>query len=547
MPVISHLLYVSQLCLPRTAAKAARCAALAMLPLLIVLAATPVAAQPAEPGPPVGGDQQQRPAPPVTVAVPVDGDDIAASARQVENSIVKIYTTSAAPDYFTPWRLMTPSQSTGSGSLISGQRILTNAHVVADASYVQVQRHNDPQRYVAEVLFVSHASDLALLGVADETFFEGMEPLALGELPEPHTEVNVFGFPVGGRTLSITRGILSRVEHQVYAHSGEYLLAGQIDAAINPGNSGGPVVVDGRIAGVVMQSAGGGRTESLGYFVPPDIIRHMLTDAANDSYDGFPDLGFRTQELESPAAREALGLSEEQDGVLVIKVFENSPAWGQIRENDVLVSIDGFEVAGDGSIRIDDNVQTNYKYAIDMRQIGEQIGLTVARGGVETPLSLMARRREDSYTLVRSESFGEIPDYRIYGGIVFVPLSMNLIKRWGGDWARNAPVAFLSARQQWATPQRREAVVALQVLASDVNLGYHDLRNWIVDTVNGVQVRDFRHFATLLRDNESEFVTFRNDTGYQVVVDHSEAQESEDRVLSRYRVPAPQSSGLLGK
>lgn len=540
MSVVSHLLRF-----PRTIILLAQTSAIVILALALVLTAAPVVAQPSEPGPPGGGEQPETPAPPAASGVPVGGGDITESARQVENSIVKIYTTSAAPDYFTPWRLMNPSQSTGSGSLISGQRILTNAHVVADASYVQVQRHNDPQRYVAEVLFVSHASDLALLTVSDQAFFEGMEPLELGGLPEPHTEVNVFGFPVGGRTLSITRGILSRVEHQVYAHSGEYLLAGQIDAAINPGNSGGPVVVDGRIAGVVMQSAGGGRTESLGYFVPPDIIRHMLADASNESYDGFPDLGFRTQELESPAAREAFGLSEDQNGVLVIKVFENSPAWGQIRENDVLVEIDGVNVANDGSIQLNEDVQTNYKHAIDMRQIGEQIGLTVAREGVEESLSLMARRREDSYTLVRPETFDQTPEYRIYGGIVFVPLSMNLIKRWGGDWARNAPVDFLNARQQWATPERREAVVALQVLASDVNLGYHDLRNWVVHTVNGVQVQDFRHFATLLRDTEAEYVTFSNESGHQVVVNHSEARETEERVLSRYRVPAAQSDGLL--
>src|SRR5690606_20618582 len=87
---------------------------------------------------------------------------ISEEARAVENSIIKIYTTSAAPDYFTPWRLLTPSQSSGSGTVISGNRILTNAHVVANASYIQVQKYNDPTRYTATVEFVSHASDLAL-------------------------------------------------------------------------------------------------------------------------------------------------------------------------------------------------------------------------------------------------------------------------------------------------------------------------------------------------------------------------------------------------
>ena len=271
------------------------------------------------------------------------GEDI----RAIESSIVKIYTTQAAPDYFTPWRLLTPSQSSGSGSVISGNRILTNAHVIADASYVQVQKHNDANRYTARVVFVSHSADLALVEVDDPGFFADLEPLEIGDLPQSQAEVYVFGYPMGGRTLSITKGILSRVEQQIYAHSGDFLLAGQIDAAINPGNSGGPVIVDRQIVGVVMQANSGGRAENLGYFVPPDVIQHVLTDAEDGINDGFPDLGFRTQDLESPAAKDAYGLSPQQNGVLVIKVFEDSPADGVLQENDVITRIAGFPVAGE--------------------------------------------------------------------------------------------------------------------------------------------------------------------------------------------------------
>ena len=279
-------------------------------------------------------------------------------------------------------------------------------------------------------------------------FFDDTPALEVGDLPEPNTEVFVFGYPVGGRTLSITKGILSRVEQQVYAHSGEFLLAGQIDAAINPGNSGGPVIVDGKIAGVVMQSAAGGRTEALGYFVPPDIVRHMLTDAGNGQYDGFPDLGFRTQDLESPSAKAAYGLSPEQNGVLVIKVFEDSPAHGVLQENDVILSIDGYEVAGDSSIRLSRSLQTNYKHAIDLKQIGDVVPLRVSRLGKVMDIDLTASRRQQSYSLVRSEEFDAVPEYYIYGGILFVPLNMNLIKRWGNDWTRSAPVSLLHARSQ---------------------------------------------------------------------------------------------------
>ncbi len=472
---------------------------------------------------------------------------ISESERQVESSIVKIYTTAAAPDYFTPWRLLTPNQSSGSGSVISGNRILTNAHVVANASYVQVQKHNDPNRHVARVSFVSHASDLAIVTVDDPSWFIGLMPLEIGELPNQHDEVHVFGFPIGGRSLSITKGILSRVEQQVYAHSGEFLLAGQIDAAINPGNSGGPVIVDQKIVGVVMQANAGGRAENLGYFVPPDIIRHVLIDSEDGVYDGFPDLGFRTQDLESPAAKSAYGLSPEQSGILIIKVFEDSPAAGILQEDDVLLRIDGYPVAGDSTIRISPVLQTNFKHAIDLRQIGDMINVEFARNGQIHTADLVAMHRHANYSLVRQEEFDAIPEYYIYGGVLFVPLNMNLIKRWGSDWGRTAPVSLLQARSHWASPDKRELVVALQVLAADVNLGYHDVRNWTVDQVNGEPISDFYQFIRLLRDNQDPHVIFKNENGYQIVIDHEQALQSEQAILQQYRIPASYSDGLFGE
>ena len=465
--------------------------------------------------------------------------------RAIEDSVIKIYTTQSAPDYFTPWRLLSPRQSSGSGSVISGNQILTNAHVVANASYVQAQKHNDPRRYLARVIFISHEADLALITVDEPGFFSDLKALSIGDLPAPLQEVSVYGYPIGGKSLSITKGILSRVEQQVYAHAGGYLLAGQIDAAINPGNSGGPVIVDQQIVGVVMQANSGGRAENLGYFVPPSMIRHVLTDSEDGIYDGFPDLGFRTQTLDSPAAKKAYGLSDDQNGVLVIKVFDDAPAQGMLEENDVILQIDDFDIAEDGSIRLSDDILTDYKHAIDLHHVGESVAITYARHGQVQTTKLDAREALDSYSLVTGEQFDKIPEYYIYGGILFVPLNMNLIKRWGNDWSRTAPVSLLQARNEWSSPERRQLVVALQVMAADVNLGYHDWRNWIVEYVNGEPVRDFDHFANLIRDNENDNVVMENKNGYQLVINHEQAAASEAAILARYQIPAAHSADLF--
>ena len=329
--------------------------------------------------------------------------------REIESSVIKIYTTQSAPDYFTPWRLLTPRQSSGSGSVIAGNQILTNAHVVADASYLQAQKHNDPRRYQARVTFISHEADLALITVDEPGFFSDLKALSIGDLPDPLQEVSVYGFPIGGKSLSITKGILSRVEQQVYAHAGSYLLAGQIDAAINPGNSGGPVIVDRQLVGVVMQANSGGRAENLGYFVPPSMIRHVLDDSLDAVYDGFPDLGFRTQTLDSPSAKAAYGLDEDQNGVLIIKIFDGSPAQGILQENDVILQIDEFNIAEDGSIKLSEDVLTDYKHAIDLHHVGESVAISYSRGGRPGTATLEARQARDSYSLVTGEQFDKLP------------------------------------------------------------------------------------------------------------------------------------------
>ncbi len=465
--------------------------------------------------------------------------------RAIEDSVIKIYTTQSAPDYFTPWRLLPPRQSSGSGAVIAGNQILTSAHVVANASYLQAQKHNDPQRYLARVTFISHEADLALISVDEPGFFSDLKALSIADLPAPLQEVSVYGYPIGGKSLSITKGILSRVEQQVYAHAGAYLLAGQIDAAINPGNSGGPVIVDQQIVGVVMQANSGGRAENLGYFVPPAMIRHVLTDSEDGQHDGFPDLGFRTQTLDSPSAKKAYGLSDEQNGVLVIKVFDDAPAQGVLQENDVIIKIDDYDIAEDGSIKLSEDVLTNYKYAIDLHHVGESISITYSRQGKIHTTALEARQALDSYSLVSGEQFDKLPEYYLYGGILFVPLNMNLIKRWGNDWSRTAPVSLLQARNEWSSPDRRQLVVALQVMAADVNLGYHDWRNWIVDIVNDEAVRDFTHFAELIKYNENDNVVMENKNGYQLVINHAEALRSEAEILAHYRIPSAHSARLF--
>jgi S1-C subfamily serine protease len=103
--------------------------------------------------------------------------------KDVKNSVVKIYTVYNTYDYDRPWQMKGQDSCSGSGTIIDGKRILTNAHVVADHTFIQVRKAGDAKRYTAEVEVVAHKSDLAILKVNDDSFYENADPIQIGDLP----------------------------------------------------------------------------------------------------------------------------------------------------------------------------------------------------------------------------------------------------------------------------------------------------------------------------------------------------------------------------
>lgn len=462
----------------------------------------------------------------------------------IRSAVVKVYTSSASADYFTPWQLLNTQSSTGSGVILSGRRILTNAHVIADSQFVQLQKNGSSRRYKAEVGFISHEADLALLTIADDKFWEGTTSIELGELPETLTSVSTYGYPIGGSTLSITRGILSRIEHNYYAHSDSWLLTGQIDAAINPGNSGGPVIADGKIVGLVMQSVSSARTENLGYMIPSPLIEHFLTDVKDGQYDGFPDLGFVAQSMENPSMRAYYGLKDNGNGVVISHVFLHSPAADKLQKNDVLLAINGISIASDQTITFRKNERTHYHYLVDSAQVGDTLTLTIYRDGKQKKIDLIAGNNSDKYRLVDGIKYGEQPRYFIYAGVVFVPLTANLMSRWGDNWKFDAPLSFLTLYRNWAVDEKQEVVVALKVLPDDVNVGYHDWRQWIVTEVNGEPIKSFSNFYQAIKNNTEDFIVLNDDKGYQMIFDNKKALARQDIILANYRIPSATSEDL---
>ncbi|WP_455756201.1 PDZ domain-containing protein [Sulfurimonas sp.] len=450
------------------------------------------------------------------------------ASQNIEESIVKIYTVSKIPNYTTPWN-SSIRRSHGSGSIISGKRILTNAHVVANETYIEVKRHGDTKKYEAEVEFISHQADLALLKVKDETFFKGTKSLKLDGLPKFEQEVAVYGFPMGGDSLSVSRGIVSRIEHNRYAHSREIFLSIQIDAAVNPGSSGGPAISDGKIVGVVMQQMK--RSQSIGYIVPMVMINHFLDDIKDGKYDGFAHIGITTQMMENSAIRDVYKMDNSITGVLVIDVSEKSSAYNKLKKGDILLSLDGHSVQDDGTVEFVKNKYTSYKYYIDKKQIGESINIEVLRDGKKIKLNLHLENIADDNMLVNTLAHDTMPKYLMYGGYVFTPLTRNLIMN-----SRSTLLPLREAAGKWACEKKDEVVILLKVLAFDTNRGDHNFSLWMIDKVNGVEIKNFKHFVKIVDESEGKYLILENKDGVKIAIDREDAMKVEETILKRYSI-----------
>lgn len=457
-------------------------------------------------------------------------------------ALVKVYTTYSMPYYYTPWNMSGPSTKTGTGCIIAGKRILTNAHVVSDETFIQVRRYGDARKYRARVLFVSHITDLALLSVDDDAFFEGVEPLEMDGLPETQAEVTVLGFPTGGDMLSTTKGVISRVEHCNYTHSSFSFLAGQIDAAINPGNSGGPVVINGRIVGVVMQHLSS--SENIGYMVPAPVIEHFLKDISDGRYDGMPDLGLRTEKLENPDMKRKYGLSPEKTGIVVQYVSPGSACDGVVQPGDVLLEIGGHPIADDETVEFRKDERTCYSYPAELRQIGESLPMKIFRNGQETNVTVTFHRPAEEEIPVPREQYDVQPAYYIFGGAVFCPLTKNYLQSWR-NWYDNAPKNLIYAYEYRDLTEPGEQVVMLmRVLADDANKGYHDWANWIVESVNGQRIKNLRELVFAIESSQSEFVVFSDDRNREMVMDRVKVSAAARDILQRYRISSDRSDDL---
>lgn len=451
------------------------------------------------------------------------------------NAVVKVECVSSSPNFIIPWQNQVHNSGVGSGVVISGKRILTNAHNVADATLINIRKQNDDTLHTAKIIAVDHESDLALLTVDDNAFWADITPFGLGPTPPPQTQVLAVGFPIGGDGISMTQGIISRIEVHRYVHSSKWLLAAQIDAAINPGNSGGPIFYEGKVVGIAFQGSRAG--EALGYMIPYEIIKHFLNDWEDGKIDGFGVLGFKYATLDNPDTRRYLKMKPDQTGVLISSLFKQVPD-GTVQKNDVLLAIDGKTVANNGNIRMPNGEPRNFTVQVMEKQLGETVNLTLLRDGQIVSVALPVQKFGE---MVNERLYDKLPDYYVIGGLVFTTLSYSYLDSWN---AGEAPTALVAKVYKEKESPDQDVVVLSLIMADEVNMGYQNIDCVELTHVNGQKVKNLKDLIATIEQSNDEFITFTVGEDFPIILDLKKLKAATPRILERYRVPADRSANL---
>mmetsp|Transcript_13965 Transcript_13965/g.24910 ORF Transcript_13965/g.24910 Transcript_13965/m.24910 type:complete len:721 (-) Transcript_13965:174-2336(-) len=609
--------------------------------------------------------------------------------------VVKLLVTSVSRSYSEPWRRRQQRESSGTGFLIRWHdddnaadnnntvkanainriRIVTNAHVVRNASTVRARASFGPHVVSCEVEWLSLPLDLALLKIAEgdwDDFCKGWKfgdlpsvddlvkrerknselvattmdaPLAVvvqgdgdattddgngkdnattskkksnsadsicltlsSGLPKLDENVTCVGFPQGGTQISVTRGVVSRID--VDAH---YVLRIQIDAAINPGNSGGPVFDEkGQVVGVASSHLRA--ASNIGYIIPSKIVSMFLQMCMDgmevkveDRFSGLGELVVRTQEelddepkhvpgipnlrihgsqsLESKALRRHLGLEELEvtGGVRIVGAVgsgmgeesKDAPAGSDgkeendsggnngdsangetdhdgdhLRGNDVLLAINSIPIGMDGTIQLSPDrpdERINFRSLVTCQRVGSKVSLDVLRNKQRRELEVVLDMSK--FLVSQYDDFDAIPLYVVVGGCVFSPLSLPLVQ----EKKSKSPSSF--SRYYRDQRNKHEQVLVLsKVLNDDVNVGYHGWKNLVLKSVNGYEPSNIQELvAVLVRKMHSEMIEFRcqlvgqDDADYVIVMSLKEVLQSEHRVLKQHMIASWCSTDATSK
>lgn len=333
-------------------------------------------------------------------------------------------------DGYDPFGSIGQVSSTGSGVIVRKDGyIITNLHVVKDASTIEVVLNNKKKNFKAKLIGTDPSTDLALLKIDADNLpaivITNSDDLQVGEW------VVAVGNPFN-LTSTVTAGIVSAKGRNINIVNNQFPIESfiQTDAAINPGNSGGALVnLNGELAGInTAIFSKTGSNSGYGFAIPSNIVSKAVKDLIDfgEIQRGFTGLEASDIDEKSEA------LNKITEGALVVMVTEDGPAQkGGLKPGDIILKIQDKPILS----------KSTFDEHISYYRPSDKIKITYIRNGQEKETSIVLTNKDGEYALnknrnVSSDKLGadfaplsktELQKYKIGSGIKVTNIRQGLI------------------------------------------------------------------------------------------------------------------------
>jgi S1-C subfamily serine protease len=440
--------------------------------------------------------------------------------NKIEKSIVKISCQELQKSYVTPWVTKNLGWMHGSGVIIEFEKklyILTNAHVVGSATNILVRTASSETKFRAIPLFVMYECDLAILDIDDKDpsnkweFYNNSEPLTLCRDTTRGDEIFALGYPLGGYNVSITRGLINKVEMIHYYDDIVSGISLRIDASLNSGNSGGPIINSKReIVGITVSKIIRTSVTNIGHAIPATLVKFFLNRFKKQEH-GLCSLHISVIKPINDTIKKMFSITG--GGVIVSSVGINSPFYKKLKYGDTLLSLDDIEISNSGKVSIQDVLgesskeKIGFSFMAGFKDNKDKICAQFMRDGKKMEVRTQIKIHDDLVPLLpqRPVPLGVTPNYYFIMGLVFVPLTYMVLKE---KFSGSIPDEMLSLLFTVKKNPDDELIFLSTIFANEYTKGY-EKSGMILHSVNNVGIKNLEHLKQVVaRSAKSKFLVF---------------------------------------
>ncbi len=456
-----------------------------------------------------------------------------AETTSLPNCVAEVLVTAQKFDVHFPWKKGRPEARAGYGIVMADGRLITTEDLVRNAILIEIQHPGRAIKTTARVIEADPRVNAALLSAPTSDY----TPASWGGPVGTGAKIQIVQFDEAGQQQS-GEGRITGIQVAALPNAPHNILTFQALTDLKLERVGSPAFHEGKLAGLIMEYDDATQTSLV---LPTAVLKRFMEDVSTPPYRGISVAGMAWAPLVAPANRKFYGLTNDDEGILVLRTIPGSGAAAVLQPGDVILKWDGFAIDSQGYYTDPDFGRLVFTHQISgRRHPGDVVPVTRWRNQKSEEVQVKLDAYSDAKYLVPLNIEGDQATYLVEGGFIFRELSADYLLSYGAQWmVRSNPrlVDLYLTRAQAPSKPGERIIILTGVLPDPINVGYQEIRDELVTQLNDKPVSSMNDVFSI-RDQDGGITRIRLKTlGMDLVLDKTMLPEANRRIAILYGIP----------